>query len=431
MTILNKHKFILILFLTLAFSTFSFAQIRISSPYSRYGIGDLQTVHSVYSSGMGGLNIALRNPSYINMNNPASYSSFDTNSFVLDMGIISTFSQLKTNIVTQEYTNHTSLGHVLLGFPVTRWCGVSLGVIPFSKSGYQVKTSDTIINSDKTFTERFTGSGGVNQAYLGVSFKPFKNFSFGANLGYLFGTIYKDRAVERPDDAYSFNVRVKNDVSVGGIFMNYGLQYQIFLKNDYVLTLGSKFNLPMNVNAKQTLLAERYSGQEEEDVISIKDTLVNIAEEKGKIYMPLTLGGGLTFAKKNIWMAGAEFEWQNWKKFKSFGESDEIGNSFIVSAGGEYTPKIASLTSYFKRINYRAGFRFSQSYYELRNSKINDFSVSIGAGFPLSKTRSTLNFAFEAGKRGTVSNNLLQENYFRLVFGISFREFWFFRPKLN
>lgn len=349
----------------------------------------------------------------------------------MDVGITSTFNQIKTTFASQQYTNHTSIGHALFGFPVARWCAISFGLVPFSKSGYQVKTTDTIINSTKTFTERFTGSGGVNQVYFGVAFKPFKNFSFGANFGYLFGTIYKDIAIERPDDSYSFNVRVKNDVQVNGIYMNYGLQYQILLKKNYLLTIGSRFNLPMNVNAKQTLLEERYSGLEEGDMISIKDTLINIADEKGKIHLPLSIGGGFTLAKKNIWMAGADFEWQNWKSFKNFGESNSIGNSFNVSAGGEYTPKSNAIASYWKRINYRAGFHFAQTYYEIRNTKINDFSFSIGAGFPLAKTRTTLNFALEAGKRGTISNNLIQENYIRLIFCLSFREFWFFRPKLN
>jgi hypothetical protein len=429
MMISNKHKSFFILFLIIAASNFSFAQIRISSPYSRYGLGELQTNHSVYSSGMGGISFALRNPSFINVNNPASYAAFDTNSFVLDAAVVSNFTQLKTNILTQGYNNHTSLGHIMFGFPITHWCGVSLGLIPVSKSGYLIKVKDTLENIGNV-TERFTGSGGVNQAYFGIAFKPFKNFSFGANIGYLFGTIYKDNAVEFPDDAFSFNVRVKNEVEVGGLFMNYGLQYQIPLKKNYLLTLGTRFNIPMNMNAKRTVLAERYSGTED-DAMSVKDTLINIDAGEGKIYMPLTIGGGFTFEKKNIWLVGADFDWQNWKKFKSFGESDSIGNSFNFSIGGEYTPNYNALTSYWKRMNYRAGFHYGQSYYEIRDTKINDFSFSIGLGFPIKKTRTTINVAMEAGTKGTINNNLLQENYVRLILGISFREFWFFRPKLN
>jgi len=432
MIISKKYKLSVFLLLALAISNFSTAQIRISSPYSRYGFGDLQTSHSTYAAAMGGLSAALRHPSYINVNNPASYTAYDTNSFVLDVGINSTFNQVKTNMTTQGFTNHTSIGHVLFGFPVARWCGISFGILPYSKSGYQVKTSDTIINSDETFTESFKGSGGVNQAYIGVAFKPFKNFSFGANLGYLFGTIDKIVAIERPGDIFSFNTRVSDNEQVGGLYLNYGLQYQILLKKKYLLSLGTKFNLPMNVGARQTMLAERYSGLLEEDNISIKDTLLNIDGEKGKLHMPLIISGGFTLLINNSWLAGADFEWQNWKKFTSFGESaSSLGNSYIISVGGEYSPRVNTITSYWKLINYRAGLRYAQSYYEIRDKKINDLSFSIGAGFPLPKTRTTLNLAVEAGTRGTVRNDLLKENYIRLVLGISFREFWFFRPKLN
>lgn len=428
MTISKNLKYSFFLFLFFAFSYSSSAQIRISSPYSRYGLGEMQTNHSVYSSAMGGLNIALRNPGFINTSNPASYSSFDTNTFILDVGIISNFTKLKTNVATQGYNNHTSIGHVLFGFPVTRWCGVSLGLIPFSKTGYQVESNDTMDNIGLV-NEKFIGSGGINQAYVGTSFRIFKNLSLGVNIGYVFGSIYKSRAVYLPDHTFSYNIRVKNDIQVSDFYLNYGIQYQINLKKNYVLTLGTKFNLPMNLKAKHTLLGERFTSSG--DVVSVKDTLLNIADETGNIYMPLDIGGGFTFAKKNIWMVGTDFDWQNWKNFKSFGVKDSVNNSFILSVGGEYTPQFNALTNYLKRMSYRAGFRFSQSYYELRDTKINDISVSIGLGFPIKKSRTNLNLALEAGTKGTISKNLLQENYVRLVLGISFREFWFFRPKLD
>ncbi len=429
MTLSNRYK-LLLLILVSTFSNLSPAQIQISSPYSRYGLGELQSNHSVYSSGMGGISFALRNPGYININNPASYTSFDTNSFTLDVGVISNFTQLRTIDETQGFSNHTSLGHVLLGFPITKWCGLSFGLIPFSKTGYRIGMTDsTFENSNITITDTFSGNGGLNQAYIGAAFKLFKNFSAGFNFGYLFGDISKYRSVFIPDDPYSYNIRIKNDIEVGSIYLNYGLQYNKNFKNNYSLVLGTRFNLPINISAKHTQLCERYSGSG--NSISIKDTILNIDDEKGKIYMPLTVGGGFTFTKKNVWLVGADFDWQNWKKFKSFGEADSIGNSFIISFGGEYTPQHNAITGYYKKMTYRAGFHYSQSYYEIRGIKINDFAVSIGLGFPIRKTRTTLNLAIEAGKKGTINNDMLQENYIRLVCGISFREFWFFRPKLN
>lgn len=423
----NKIKYIFpLILLLLSFSVT--AQIRISSPYSRYGLGEMNVTQSTYSAGMGGIGLGLRHPTFINANNPASYTAFDSNSFVFDLGLVSKSTQLKSNISTQDYTNYTTLNHLFFGFPITRWCGVSLGIMPFSKTGYKVNFSDTLTNVGKVL-EEFTGSGGVNKVFLGVAFKPFSGFSIGLNLNYFFGTIFKDRSVYLPDDAYSYSIRVKNDISVSGINIDYGMQYQLNLKKNYTLIVGTKFNLPMNVGAKRTLVAERFTKSGE--IESIKDTLMYFDSERGKIKMPFGIGGGFTFSKKNIWMLGADLEWQNWKNFRNFGATDSINNSLSVSLGGEYIPSYLSPTGYWKKMSYRLGFRYSQNYLELRNTKINDFSATIGLGFPIRKIKTILNVAFEAGTKGSVSQNLLQENYFRVILGISFRDFWFYRPKLE
>ncbi|MDD4213896.1 MAG: hypothetical protein PHR81_03700, partial [Bacteroidales bacterium] len=67
----NKIKYIFpLILLLLSFSVT--AQIRISSPYSRYGLGEMNVTQSTYSAGMGGIGLGLRHLTFINVNNPAS-----------------------------------------------------------------------------------------------------------------------------------------------------------------------------------------------------------------------------------------------------------------------------------------------------------------------------------------------------------------------
>jgi long-subunit fatty acid transport protein len=425
----KKHfKYLPVLFLFLFFNNSANSQIRISSPYSYYGLGELQSAHSAFNSGMGGIKTALRNPAYINPGNPASYTSLDTNSFIFDVGVTSNSTQLKSSLTTQNFTNHTSISYLLFGFPVAKWCGLSVGLLPFSKTGYKVVTRDTLPTIGQV-NEQFEGTGGINQAYIGTGFRLFKNLSIGVNVGYLFGTIYKNRSVYTPDLPYSYNIRMINDIQVSSFYMNYGLQYQMFLKKKYSLILGGKFNLPMNLTAKRSQIAERFTASG--DVESIKDTLLNIASEKGSIHMPLTLGGGITFAKRNNWMFGVDFDWQNWKKFKSFNTLDSINNSFNIAAGGEIIPKYTLTSKYWKKMSYRFGFHYGRTYLELNGNKIDDFSFSVGLGFPVSKLRTMISLSAEAGKKGSIQPGLIQENYVKFTLGFSFREFWFYRPKLN
>ena len=404
------------------------AQIRISSPYSYYGLGEIQNNKSVYNQSMGGISSAIRNPGFVNVSNPASYSAFDTNSFVFNVGVTSNFTQLQSNVATQPFTNHTSVSYLLLGFPVARWFGVSLGLVPYSKTGYQTVVTDTIDNIGQV-KEQFNGTGGINQAYIGTGFRFFKHLSVGVNLGYLFGTTNKILSVYTPEVNYSYDIRSINYMRVSSVYLNYGLQYQLNIKKKYSLVLGTKFSLPMKLNATRTLLIQRFTASG--DVESIKDTLSNITDESGKINMPLSIGGGFTFGRKNNWLFGVDFDWQNWKNFKNFGVSDSINNSYNISAGGEIVPRYTLASKYWKKMSYTFGFHYGQSYLDIRNSRINDFSASIGLGFPIAKLKSMISLALEAGKKGTIQDNLIQETYVKLTVGFSFREFWFFRPKLN
>ena len=82
----NKSYFTLIF---LCFCGSLLAQNQINSPYSRFGIGDLQSnILSEYAA-MGGSSIGSYNPNIVNPYNPASYSAFRANSFIFSTGVYS------------------------------------------------------------------------------------------------------------------------------------------------------------------------------------------------------------------------------------------------------------------------------------------------------------------------------------------------------
>lgn len=102
-----------------------------------------------------------------------------------------------------------------------------------------------------------------------------------------------------------------------------------------------------------------------------------------------------------------------------------------ISLGGEYTPSLSTVSNYLQRITYRGGFRYSNSFLELRGQQINEFGISFGFGLPLPRTRSTINLAAEIGTRGTKSENLIKENYVRFTLGLSIFERWFIIRKYD
>ncbi len=100
-------------------------------------------------------------------------------------------------------------------------------------------------------------------------------------------------------------------------------------------------------------------------------------------------------------------------------------------------PKINSISSYWDRVTYRAGIRFEKTGLLVKGSvnntnftEVNDFGMSFGLGLPL-KRMSNVNMGFEFGKRGTIENNLIQENYFNFRLSLSLTDLWFVKRKID
>ena len=58
----------------------------------------------------------------------------------------------------------------MFGFPVTKWWKSSLGMLPFSKIGYDVKIFIPVDKFSNVINE-IEGDGGLNQFFWGNGFK--------------------------------------------------------------------------------------------------------------------------------------------------------------------------------------------------------------------------------------------------------------------
>lgn len=403
------------------------AQTRISSPYSRYGLGDLHNNSYIRNISMGGISFGFRDSTSINFANPASYTEFDTTSFVFETGVNSQFSQLSSNNLRQG-SNYTSLSHLTMGFPVNKWWGASIGLLPFSSVGYKISDYESIQNVGKV-NYLYEGSGGLNQFYVGNAFR-IKDLSVGFNAAYVFGTLDKLRTVSFPDSVNVFAIRLKNSTRVNNFLFTYGIQYQKKLENGLKIGIGLTGNLSTRLSALQDSLAYRFftagTGYE-----TIKDTIINTANTKGSIVLPMAIGGGITIGKADRWLVGVDYQTQNWKNFSAFGEQDSLKNSWMASIGAEFTPKHSSVSGYWKRVHYRIGGRYDQTYLQLRNNQLSEYAVSFGFGLPLKRSLTTINLGVELGQRGTTENNLIKEQFGRVILSFSIYEFWFFKKKID
>ncbi|MCD6113119.1 MAG: hypothetical protein J7J86_07630 [Bacteroidales bacterium] len=421
-------KIALISFLLVLFSLNLSAQINFDSPYSRFGIGDIQNNSNTYNASIGGLGIAIKNPNFVNSLNPASYTAFDSVSFVFQGGISFNLVQLKTTTLSVK-SNHITLNHLLFGFPITRWWKGSFGLVPFSNVGYK-------INTFKTYDEigeieyLYKGTGGINKCFIGNAFKIYKNLSVGFNTSYLFGTINKYNDVFFPDTSNFFNTRIEKSIIYKGFYFNFGLQYEKTIKKDFLLSTGIIYSNSTNINASKSELAETflYGGN---DVVLVKDTINYVSNCDGNVKLPTSYGIGFAFSKKDKWMVGIDYKFQNWGKYKSYNSSDSLENSMQLSVGMEFFPDKRDYSKYWRTVGYRFGFKYSNTYLELNNNQLNDIALSVGLGFPIKRSKSTINVAAEIGKRGTTADNLIRENYFKISLSFAIYENWFYKRKFD
>ena len=428
---MKSKKILLKLLVILAFITVSSqlsAQHRISSPYSRFGIGDVLSNNGVYSMAMGGISYGVYSPFFVNTSNPATYAAFDSLSFIFDVSAHTRQSNLVTKDLTQS-ANYTSLGNLLFGFPVTRWWKSSFGLLPYSMVGYKMLDTRIDENAGKV-NFLFEGSGGINQAYLGNSFAISKNFSVGFNFSYLFGTIDESRADEFPDSIYKLNYKSLNSVRIHDVYLNYGILYHKQSKNGMQYNAGLVFSNSSKINVSKDRLDYLYF-KSSTGVDILSDTVLSENTIKGSVRLPMNLGAGFSLGKTDKWLVGSDFQWQQWEKYSYFGITDSLKNSMRFSLGGAFTPSVSTVSGYWQRITYRGGIRYTKSYLELWNERINEFGISLGIGLPLPRTRSTINLAAEFGSRGTIANNLIKESFVKFTLGLSIFERWFIIKKYD
>lgn len=406
------------------------SQNETSSPYSSFGVGILNQQSNATSASMGGVGYAIQEKYNINFKNPASYTNFDSSTFHVDFA----FSVIKSTLRTED-AEHQSIrakfDYLALGLPITsRWAS-SVGVIPFSEVGYNIYDS-TETEQDGKINYRYSGSGGLMQLFWGNGFKITNHLSLGLNLSYLWGNLNSTNYVEFEDMITYYNSKIMRNKLVDGMRFNVGLQYKFPLKNKQELMVGISYENSLFMPTREDMTVMNYRGPFA--LISTFDTVwVRVKENgiKGKMKLPQFLGVGLGYKVDSRYLFAADFTWQNWKNVSN-DKDDQFQDNLITAIGMQYVPNARS-NRYISKINYRAGFSYSTGYIVIREHSIPSYSISVGAGFPIStfSSSSFINLKLEYGKMGTTSHGLIDDSYWRLTLNINLNEKWYQRVKLD
>ena len=406
------------LILCLLFPAAVFAQQNSVSPYSYYGLGDITLKGYARNDAMGGLFSAVRSPFNINYQNPASYTALQYTAF--EVGVNGSLTRLEQNDLTTE-ENNTTLSYLAFGFPISDKIAVTAGLTPYSAVGYNITIQESFATIDDTVIDYQTiyrGSGGLNRFHLGVGVSPFENFSIGLNMNYLFGTLdrVRDQVFEDEDDV--LNRRDVQSLNIKDVQFTFGMQYQYDLDESRAILVGATMSPATNLDATQDNFTHTYDILFEEE--RVRDTIARTTTE-GKFQMPLDGSFGISYIKKDKLLVGLDYQFQNWGDVDEFfgGTVQGLDNSSRIALGGAYTPEKANLHKFWKKVEYRAGFRYTSGYLKIAGDsgsspeRIDEIGITFGLGLPMRKALSSCNIGFELGQRGTNSNNLIREQFLR------------------
>lgn len=407
----------------LLFSLFSFAQEGTSSPYSFYGIGDVRFKGTAETRAMGGLMI-FPDSIHINLQNPASYASLKYTTF--SVGGSHSTTQLKTE-TQKENARRTTMDYFAVGLPLGKF-GAGFGLIPYSSVGYKIQAKSMI--DEVASYRKFTGTGGVNKAFLGLGYKITPNFSIGADVTYNFGKI--ETSSLQSVETVQFGSREMNNSDITGASFNAGLSYSAKLTDKLQLFSALTYSPESNLNLKNGRRISTVQFTPVGGEIEVDFEVINVANTTLKMPSKLTFGAGIGELKK--WVIGGEVTLQQSKNQENrFLDIDNsmFENAIKYAVGGYYIPNYNSFSSYFEKVTYRAGLRFENTGLILQNKSIQDAGVTVGMGLPLGGTFSNMNIGFEYGKRGTIYGGLVEENYANISVGLSLNDRWFVKRKYD
>jgi hypothetical protein len=476
---LKKSRYILFFLLL---GSVTLAQINTFSPYSRFGLGELNQTTFAHNQSMGGTCIALKPdsifPSMINTGNPASYCLIKFATFEVGGNFAYSNFSTKNSMV---YKWNTNFNYGSLGFPIRQRGGLAFGLMPYTNVGYNIRNVVSEPNiGDVSYS--YNGEGGFNKVFLGYGVMPFKerltkfkrkhlkkgqdsayhistrsykfkefwseiasDFSIGANANYLFGSTLNYADVRYPNSLTYLNTIREKTIRINDFTGNFGIQtaftidsarYRVKDTSNKTIRRGKRimsekvkfvFGYYMGLNntlkAKYDLVSYNYFLAANGATI-IKDTVIRSLDQNGKITLPLEQGFGIGIKKGERLNLVMDYAITNWSNFKMFGETSTLKNNMRASLGINYVPEkfATGKGTYFRRAQYRAGLFYNSGFLNINKTQVSTYGVSAGVSLPVGIRSGSglVNIGVQYGRTGTQVNNLIREDFVRINFGFTF-----------
>lgn len=397
------------------------------APYSRFGLGHLQSGASVAQMGMGQMGAAWTDRSHLNTVNPAAAAFLTRTTFSGGFHIRS------ERISEGDSTAQGELGGLTqIAFALKRAGGksaFSFGLQPRSQSGYDVSQVLTDDVADE-YEIRYSGSGGLTQAHAGYARRwesmAWRKFAddqgvvtdsariimsgtgFGARFEQVFGGMVKARTIDIANPIF-VDTRVQtNDVHRNAGFTMGLVREQLVsasfdkdrkLVKSALLRLGAVARLGRGHTTERST---RWASWQTLSTGPLEVDSVHATEETFSMRLPLELMLGIEWEENARsgarWRLGGEWRQARWSTVD--GDLLDPGVSWVddqgISLGMSLTPRgLDDARNMWQRSTYNVGYRSQSGYLLINQGGIASTTWSAGWSIPMlgSRSGSSLNTA--------------------------------------
>ena len=249
-----------------------------------------------------------------------------------------------------------------------------------------------------------------------------KNISVGAEYIYYFGALDRYSNVLFTTDGSMRSLETGFDYALGSSSGRVGAQYfgNLNKEKGVILTLGATYRFATKLKGDYTRFAYAKG--------AVTDTVMHVEKDDYQVRIPEEIAVGFSVKKKDKWLFGADYSRQDWsgEKFETV-SSDfdcEPVTSSYYKVGFEFIPNKYDIRYYMKRVTYRIGAYYEQSYLKVGGKQINAAGVTVGMSLPIYRMYNAVNIAVDFGQRGSTKNNLVRERYVQLLLNISLHDIW-------
>ncbi len=401
------------------------------TPFSSFGIGEPYGNTLINNQGMAGVGVSQPQYWFINNQNPALlvYNSVNTS---FQAGLMMDRRTISSDTLSEK-SQGGNMNYLVTAFPVKpgKWT-TSVGLMPYTSVNYLLEYEDDVVGGTEKINVTEKGTGGLTQLYWSNGVRLTRELAVGLKASYIFSSIVKGYTNQliKSSQPINYIAGIEEKSYVRDFTFGTGISFSkdsLFSRQRYRLSIGAVYDFATDLKAKKTDRIYR--------AMSVDGDTTNVSvlpsSMTGSFAIPASFTVGVSLSRGLRWNIGTEFSYQDWGDFRDLnGRNESLQPSWRAALGGEIIPDPYAAQNYLKRITYRAGVSMEENPFLVNGNPVRDIGINFGFTLPAGRDNS-VDLAFKYGKRGNKSENILEESYFKIFFGITFNDRWFIKRKFD